>query len=557
MNPVLVKTEASLPNRPLLQTKLCMPRVRGQIIPRPRLLEQLNATIGEDGTIQAKLTLVTAPAGYGKTTLITQWLEAQPTYAHAWLSLDNSDNDPARFLAYLFAAIATVQASSGDTALARLASTYIYNDAEAMVTALLNSLGTAAEQMVLVLDDYHVINNAAVHTIVDFLLHHLPPQLHLIITSRAEPPLAIPLLRGRRLLTHLTAAELRFDHEEAADFLQEIIGVELPQQEVIQLDYQVEGWVTGLQLVALALQENVELHSAFSGSQRYLVDYLGNQVLARQTPEIKAFLLHTAILEQFCGPLCDAVLGAEANHSQAVLEQLETANLFLIPLDAERRWYRYHHLFADFLRGRLTQQMTTAQINQLHQQAAQWYFAHNQALVAIDHALKGEDFETAVQMIAAVARQVLMFGEGNTLRQWVEMLPATYLTANTQLVLYYSWALIRTGEFQQANVLLEQISDQLDNAKLWGEWSALRARLAVMSGETDVNIRFSQKALAKLPTDHHNLRSEVAINLGFSHLQNAELDAARAAFAEAAQHTMHDPGLWSVMFATFYWGQTH
>ncbi len=549
----VVNLKVDSPKRPLLQTKLTLPRLRTNPVVRPRLLDRLNTAVTPAGIIQPKLTLITGAAGYGKTTLASQWI-AQMARPVAWLSLDAADNDEARFLAYLFAAIGTVREEIGEAALARLTSTYLYNDAEAILTALLNDLALGEETAVIVLDDYHLITAPAVHEAVTFILQNMPVQLHLIITSRSEPPLPLALLRARDALNWIGSRDLRFTPNEAAQFLQQTMGLKLNSQQIEQLDEQVEGWVTGLQLIALALQESVTLPEAFSGSQRYLVDYLADQVLSRQPAEIQEFLLQTAVLNQFNASLCQQLTGQPC---QQLLEQIEAANLFLVPLDAERRWYRYHHLFGDFLNGRLQQQKSPDQIARLHQQAARWYHEQGQSLIAVDHALAAADYALAVTLMEAVARDVLMFGEGITLRQWVEALPTERQTAQPRLTLFYIWSLIRTGEFSQAKQLLEAVSEQLDTPLLWGEWSALRARLAVITGDTEINIRFSHKALAKLPEDQHMLRSEVAINLGFSHLQRAELDAARDAFAEAAQNTTHDPGLWAVMFATYYWGQTH
>ncbi|MBK8905490.1 MAG: AAA family ATPase [Anaerolineaceae bacterium] len=546
-------SDIASPKRPLLQTKLTLPRLRTNPVVRPRLLDRLNTAVSTDGSIQPKLTLITGPAGYGKTTLASQWI-AQMERPVAWLSLDAADNDEARFLAYLFAAIGTVREEIGEAALARLTSTYLYNDSEAILTALLNDLALGEETAVIVLDDYHLITAPAVHDAVTFMLQNMPVQLHLIITSRSEPPLPLALLRAQDALNWIGSRDLRFTPDEAAQFLQQTMGLRLNHQQIEQLDEQVEGWVTGLQLIALALQESVSLPEAFSGSQRYLVDYLADQVLSRQPAEVQEFLLQTAVLTQFNASLCEALTG---HPCQQLLEQIEAANLFLVPLDAARRWYRYHHLFGDFLNGRLQQQKSPAQIAHLHQQAACWYHENGQSLIAVDHALAAADYDLAVLLMEEVARDVLMFGEGITLRQWVEALPEAQQTARPRLTLFYIWSLIRTGDSVRAKHLLEAVSEHLDTPLLWGEWSALRARLAMITGDTEINIKFSTKALNKLPEDQHMLRSEVAINLGFSHLQRAELDAARDAFAEAAQNTTHDPGLWAVMFATFYWGQTH
>ncbi len=564
MNPETVQTNITSPKRPLLHTKLIMPRARANTVARPRLLAELDATVLPSNQLDPKLTLLTAPAGYGKTTLVVDWLtnvagrreqaDAQTPFQIAWLSLDAGDNDEARFLAYLFAAIGTVQEEIGESALGRLTTTYLYNETEAILTSLLNDVAVSDQSIVLVLDDYHLITADPVHRAISFILHHMPVQLHLIITSRSEPPLPIALLRARHRLNWINARDLRFTPEETAVFLQQTMSITLSHEQILQLDEQVEGWVTGLQLIALSLQEQLSLPAAFSGNQRYLVDYLADQVLDRQPEEVQQFLLSTAVLPQFNADLCQHIMDQPCHE---LIDQIERANLFLIPLDAERQWYRYHHLFADFLNGRLQRHRTPDQIADLHRRAARWYHGNGETITAVDHALAAQDYPLAADLMLAVAREVLMFGEGRTLRHWIEQLPEELQQSRRRLILFHAWSLIRTGEFGQAGQLLEELSPHLDTPLLWGEWSALRARLAVITGDTDVNIRFSQKALHKLPPDEHMLRSEVAINLGFSHLQQADIEAAREAFAEAAQNTAHDPGLWAVMFATFYWGQTY
>lgn len=553
----LNKDKAWRPKRPLLQTKLFMPRSRAHLVTRARLLHKLNRAILPDCTIETRLTLVTGPAGYGKSTLITQWL-TQLTHEAAWLSLDESDNDEARFLAYLFAALATVQPAIGNAALSRLGTSYLFDDCEAILTTVLNDLASETETAVLVLDDYHLIHLDAIHKAITFILQHAPPQLHLVIASRTDPPLPLSNLRVQNALTWINQQDLQFTSQEATDYLKSCMNLTLTPSQIELLDQQVEGWVTGLQLIGLALKEAITLPEAISGNQRYLVDYLAEQVLNNQPPDIQQFLLKTAVLNRFCAPLCDSIFHAEkeAPPARATLRRLESANLFLIPLDAERHWYRYHHLFSDFLNGRLQNRASPEQIADIHRCAAHWLYQNGYALTAVEHALHCHAYALAAEIIREVGQEVLMFGEGITLRHWLEQLPAALFKTDPQLTLFYIWALIRTGDLPKAKLLLNDVSDQLDTPLLWGEWSALRARIAVITGDTDLNIRFSNKALSKLPLDQHMLRSEVAINLGFSHLQQANIEEARQAFAEAAQQTAHDPGLWAVMFATFYWGTT-
>ncbi|MEM7331482.1 MAG: LuxR C-terminal-related transcriptional regulator [Chloroflexota bacterium] len=543
--------------RPLLQTKLYMPRSRANLVPRTRLISKLNTALLPGSVLQPKLTLITGPAGYGKSTLAIQWIN-QLDLPVAWLSLDQNDNDEARFLAYLFAAVSLVNPDIGQSALARLSSTYLYNESEAILINLLNEMAQCQQTAVIVLYDFHVITSDAVHKIITFILQHAPIQLHLLITSRTEPNLPIALLRAQDSLNWINQQDLKFTVPEATQFLEDTMDVSLTYEQIELLDQQVEGWVTGLQLIGLALKESDGMPQAISGNHRYLVDYLADQVLNKQPEHVQAFLMQTAVLDRFCVPLCDALCASDQvpQSSKAILRHLETANLFLIPLDNERRWFRYHHLFGEFLNGRLHNRHSQAQITELHHSAAVWYHENGHSLIAVEHALTAQAYELAADIIRSVGRDVLMFGEGITLRQWMEQLPEDIQQTDPKLVLFHIWSLIRTGEFSQAKHCLNAISEQLDTPLLWGEWSALRARIAVMTGDIDVNIKFSNKALAKLPQDQHMLRSEVAINLGFSHLQLAEIEAARDAFAEAAQQTSHDPGLWAVMFATYYWGQT-
>ncbi len=535
---------------PLIHTKLNIPRTRTNGIVRKRLLNQLNGGVTTDGV---KLTLIMAPAGYGKTTLAAQWVQ-QLGRPVAWVSLDESENDLGRFLAYLFNAIGLVNEPLVTEIIGRLTAGYAHNSIDALLTNLLNDISSSPHCLAITLDDYHLINNPRIDDVVNFLLQNAPANLHLIITSRSEPNLPIATLRAHNQLQVITAKELRLSLAECRHFVSTTMGLELPIEQVTQLDEQTEGWVTGLQLATLALQEGVDLAQAFSGSQRYLVDYLGEQVLAGQSAEIHNFLLHTAILKQFNADLCAAVTGIP--DCQHILEHLEATHLFLVPLDAERRWYRYHHLFGEFLHGRLTAQCDEVDIQQLHLYAARWYHEQGLASEAVEHALAAGAFGFSAELLQEIARGILMYGEGALLRRWLESLPDELLANNPQLALIYGWTLVRTGDLRSAMSLTETIAPQLDEiVTLRGEWAALRARVAGFKGWTEKNVKFSNKALAHLPADQHGLRSEVAINLGFSHLDQNDLTAARAAFQRAAQPS--SPDLWAKMFATFYLGHTH
>lgn len=542
--------------RPLLKTKLVMPRMRENCIVRERLIHQLNQPVALDGLIQAKVSFIHAPAGYGKTTLVTQWVR-QLNCEIAWFSVDASDNNEARFLSYLFAAIGTVQEEIGEAALARLTATHPMMETMDLLAGLLNDLSTA-EPLVLVLDDVHLLTDEAVQQVIVFLIQYLPVSLHLVFTSRHQPNPTIALLRAQGKLNEITLGDLRFTPTETEQFLTHTMGVYLHTSHVDQLDEHVEGWVTGLQLVALTLQDNAPLVQAFSGKQRYLVDYLGEQVLHKQSKEMQDFLLKTAVLDRFCAPLCDALLEDSTVSAYDCLINLEQVNLFLIPLDLERQWYRYHHLFAEFLNGRLQRHLSPDEIANLHQRAALWYHQNGYPTEAVDHALNASDYALATELILNASQAILRFGEGRTLRYWIEQLPHHWQTRHPQLRLAYAWSLIHTGDFSQAAIILDAVAPQIDSSSLRGEWSALRARLAVMTrDDTAVNVRFSQQALAYLSPDQHRLRSEISINLGFSYWSQSDWQAAQSAFEAVAQNSQHDPGLWAVLYATFYWGQIH
>ncbi len=357
---------------PILATKLYIPPSRPKIVLRPLLIERLN----EGLALGRKLTLISAPAGFGKTTLVSEWVAGceRPV---AWLSLDEGDNDPARFLAYLVAALQTlalrspgvlpgsnvegIAANIGAGVLKTLQSPQPPS-AESILTALLNDITTIPDHFALVLDDYHVIDSKPVETALTFLLEHLPPQMHLVVATREDPQLPLARLRARGRLTELRAADLRFTAAEAAGFLNQVMGLNLSAEDIAALETRTEGWIAGLQLAAIALRGPMSMQGhkdiasfikSFTGSHHFVLDYLAEEVLQKQSESVQTFLLRTSILGRLCAPLCDAVLLAPVGSGQETLEYIERANLFIVPLDNERRWYRYHHLFADLLRQRL------------------------------------------------------------------------------------------------------------------------------------------------------------------------------------------------------------
>ncbi|MDH4136696.1 MAG: LuxR family transcriptional regulator, partial [Anaerolineae bacterium] len=372
---------------PLLTTKLYIPPVRPELVLRPHLIERLNAGL------HRKLSLVSAPAGFGKTTLLSEWVAGcgRPV---AWVSLDEDDNDPVRFLAYFVAALQTIEANAGESALNAFQAAQP-PPMESLLTTLVNEIAAIPDPFALVLDDYHLISAQPIHDALTFLLDHFPPQMHLVIVTRADPPLPIARLRGRGQLTELRQADLRFTLDEAAEFLKQIMGLELPTDDVTALASRTEGWVTGLQMAALSIQSHEDVSrfiAEFTGSQHYILDYLIEEVLQRQPESVQSFLLQTSILNRMSGPLCDAVTGTGNSH--AMLEHLEHANLFVFPLDDNQHWYRYHILFADLLRHRLLEVQPDL-VPTLHRQASEWYERNGQMAEAIDHTLAVEDFERA------------------------------------------------------------------------------------------------------------------------------------------------------------------
>ncbi|MDQ4075183.1 MAG: hypothetical protein M3220_02930, partial [Chloroflexota bacterium] len=376
----------------LLISKLYMPRVRPNLVPRPRLIARL------DAGLSGLLTLLSAPAGFGKTTLLSDWL-SHTQRPVAWLSLDERDSDPIHLLRYLVAALRTIVPSFAQATLALLQSPQAV-PVESLLTLLLNDLVHLPQSCILVLDDYHVLQQSPIHQAITFLVEHLPPQLHLVITSREDPPLPLSRLRARDQLCELRAADLRFTPSEAAAFLNGTMGLSLTEDDVAMLERRTEGWIAGLQLAALSIREQADrsnLFASLTGSNRYILDYLADEVLSHQPEPVQRFLLHTSILDRLSGPLCDALL-EDGPPAQAMLERLEQANLFLVPLDDERRWYRYHDLFATFLRARLHQSQPDL-IALLHDRASRWYEQAGFISEAIRHALEAQAFGEAARLL--------------------------------------------------------------------------------------------------------------------------------------------------------------
>ena len=499
---------------PLLTTKLYIPPTRPELVPRPHLIERLN------GGLNRKLTLISAPAGFGKTTLVSEWVAGcgRPV---AWVSLDEGDNDLIRFLTYLVAALQTVDAGIGQDVSAVLQSPQL-PPLESLLTLLINDLAGNREgcPYVLVLDDYHVIHAPAVHKALVFLLDHLPPQLHLVILTREDPPVPLPRLRVQQQITDIRAQDLRFTVEEATQFFNQTMGLRLTALDVAALESRTEGWIAGLQMAALTMQ-NVEdtgaFIQAFTGDDRYVVDYLVTEVLARQPPHIQTFLLQTSVLQRFNASLCDAV--TEQQDGREILAQLERANLFVTPLDHRREWYRYHHLFADLLRHRLRAQEGEENVIVLHRRAALWYEQHGRVDDALSHYLAARDTPAAASLVAANAMLAFRRGDIHSAHKWLEALPEDAVRANPRLCLDYAWICVvhdnypRLVEFVTAVKSALPGSDCENDVAFSGEWAALQAWAAFYLSETQTALTLGRQALEQLPSQRAFARGVIYILL--------------------------------------------
>jgi LuxR family maltose regulon positive regulatory protein len=499
----LESSHPGLQGDPLLLTKLSVPSARPSLVTRPRLSGRLEEELG------GKLTLISAPAGFGKTTLLSMWLavSSRSGRSSVWLSLDPGDNDPTRFWRYFVAVADRLYPGAGDTALMLLQSSQA-PPIEAILTTLLNGLTELPADAVLVLDDYHLIKTRTIHEALAFLIEHLPPQVHLVISTRADPPLPLSRLRARGEMAELRASDLRFTTEETTAFLQKTVGSRLSAEEVAELQERTEGWVAGLQLAALALRDRFDTSNfiaAFTGSNRYVVDYLAEEVLARQPEALRTFLLKTSILDRMCGLLCDAVTSRD--DGQETLEYLEHANLFVIPLDEDRRWYRYHHLFTDVLRQRLRE--TDADLlPELHRRASVWFEQQGLAAEAVHHALEAHDFERAADLIEDIGLSVMLPGQVHTLLGWLDTLPDVLVRSRPALCIVHAAALMFADQPEAAEARLDdaeryiQPGEPAEHTLILGQAAVVRGNLARISGDVARCVALSRRALDLLPETH-------------------------------------------------------
>lgn len=535
----------------LLRTKLYLPSGRPHLVARPRLTARLNEGLTRP------LTLLSAPPGFGKTTLLCEWI-AQVKPRVAWLVLDADDNDPVRFWSYFIAALQQIDAAIGSSSLALLPSPRA-TAMESMLRALVNEIDSLPDDratefipseieglragFILVLDDYHVIDTPAIHQQLSFLLDHLPPQLHLVISTRADPPLHLARLRARDQLLELHEVDLRFTRAEAVLFLNETMSLSLTPEQIAALETRTEGWIAGLQLAALSLRGREDLSGfvrAFTGSHRFVLDYLTDEVFAGQTESIQSFLLQTSIPERLSASLCNALTGRA--DSQSILEELERNNLFLTALDDERRWYRYHHLFADVLRHRLTKKSPTV-FDELHLCASAWF--ENEGLIteAVNHALAARNWERAAPLMEMAGESLRKGGGVATLTNWIQALPDSVRRAHPALCLVYARILVDVARFANAETFILEAEHWLEgNAQvndasvdsLRGKALALRAQFASNRGEFTQAIELSHRAEQLLAHDDVAWRSLVALNLAGAFRFTSNWAEANEAYRAAA-----------------------
>jgi LuxR family maltose regulon positive regulatory protein len=509
----------------LLKTKLFIPSLVTDLVPRPNLLAQM------DVGLDKRLSLVAAPAGFGKTTFISSWVRSIE-HPVAWISLDEADNDPTVFWAYIVAgfqhAISDERSQFGQITTDQLPPT------KTILTQLINNLAETKGKVILVLDDYHVISNPQIHEDITFLIKNQPSALHVVLLTRADPPLPIAKLRGRGLLTEIRANDLRFTVEETRVFLNETLGLDLSSADIAALDRRTEGWIIGLHLAALSMQDRDdkgEFISAFSGGHHFVLEYLTEEVIDRLPKILRNFLTQTAVLERFNAPLCAKVTGIDESETQ--LAHLQRQNLFIVPLDDEYIWFRYHHLFRDLLKNRLQKTYSTGQINLLFHRASQWHRNENELEEAVRYALQAQDYEQAADWIEQIIDQVIARGQVKTLMQWIGTLPQTIIRARPRLLMHQGWVVFLTGDVNSSSKILNQAKVALASVRegderdfLHGRLSAMLATTIALSRNLPTAIQEAQESLALLPEDEFVFRARAMRAKGVSHAFLGVLDQA-------------------------------
>ena len=569
---------------PLLATKFYIPPAQAEFVSRPRLVDKLLNGVHRPGSF----ILLAGPAGSGKTTLLSAFA-ARSQLPIAWLSLEKDDNDPVRFWTYLIAACQSVFADVGETAL-ELLGTQQPLPADTVPTLLINDLIKQDGSIVLVLDDYHEIQTPSIHASLLFLLDHLPENLHIIVSTRTDPPWPLARYRARNRLVEIRAQDLRFSFDEAAEFLKRTMRLDLSAEDVVALESRTEGWVAGLQLAAIALQSSLahptslpsqsfaalqdrstisDFIKSFTGSHVYIAEYLVEEVLQSQPVEVRKFLLQTSILGRMNAGLGEAV--TDCRDGRAMLKSLRRANIFVIPLDNEGNWFRYHHLFADLLQAHLRQNMAAEELQALHRRASLWYEHNSFALEAVNHALAAKDFERVADLVERSARTLIFSGRLDILREWLEALPEDAIRAHPHLIFYLLWTDILQNRInlsdqavQEKQDLLEALPSTPENDRLSGELMAVICRAVALSGRTSRGIHLAQKALNYLPLDDLASRARANSALATAHDLEGRVEQGEPAYRESlfqaiaagdyrlAAHTMMVRGL-----VQRHYGQLH
>ncbi len=536
---------------PFLSTKLFIPPARPGLVARPRLMERLSeALIGS-------LVILSAPAGSGKTTVVVQWISLkQPPGGVAWVSLDQGDNDPVRFWEYFIAAVRTLLPSAGDVSSKMLRAPQPF-PAESVLTALINDLSDLSRDIFIVLDDYHLIKAEAVHSGVAFLVDHMPPAMHLIIATRTEPDLPLAHFRGRGTLLEIGPDDLRFTLDEAASLLKEDRAPDLSAEHLSALHGRTEGWAVGLKMAALSLRGRPDVEAfvnTFAGSQRYVMDYLVDEVLIGQPTRIHDFLLATSVLERLSAPLCDFLTGRR--DSQSMLLKLEQSNLFIIPLDDSRNWYRYHQLFADLLRHQLEVASGTREVKRLHKRAGQWFENAGLPDEAIRHALAAGDWENAMRLIYQQSGARLKRGEWDTLSGWLQQVPETSLRTKPKLYSQYANVLMARDQLEAAEPVLDYLEAHAGSDRsLQGEVALLQTTLARHKGNIARTVEMGKRALELLPEDDLTMRARVSFIMGTVEIdKNVDLDQAKALISEAYDMERREGDYWTAAGAAAHLG---
>lgn len=530
----------------LLATKLFIPSAHPELVSRPRLVARLVEGMSR------RLTLVSAPPGSGKTTLLVEWRQSPlgRDVPLAWLTVDERENDSNRFMSYLVAALERVIPEAGEGIWSLLHSNSPV-DFEYLMTQLINNVGAMPTTFALVIDDYHAITNPAIHAGIDFLLMNMPQQMHLFVTSRSDPPLALSRLRGRGDLVEIRAADLRFSREEIAAFLNDVAGLGIEPADVQTLEERTEGWAAGIQLAALSMRGRDDTHAfieAFSGGNRFIVDYLLEEVLSRQPEDIQDFLLRTSILDRMTADLCCTIVGRD--DCQEIIESLEQANLFIIALDNERQWYRYHSLFADLLRQRLQQLVSDDEVAALHARASDWYEEQNIVTEAVLHARLAGDQERAADLIESVADRMLNRGLLETLINWLTTMPDEVRCCRPKLSAFCIWSMLSSGRVDEIPRYIQEIEDfvarpdcvhwstgepitDADREVLRGVIAASKAAIAVQERRFLDTIELSNTALKLVPEDMPIARSITLYSRGFAQALTGDVRSAAGSFSDA------------------------